>query len=106
MPLEIETNSFTLAKMVKGGWEVPWSIIGIITRIQQMMEDELIKVQYIYREWNSLADCLANLCFSFAGTVNFNTFMELPRKAKAITIQDKKQIPHIRVGKMRQQAPD
>lgn len=82
LPLEIETDSFTLAKMVKGEWEAPWSIIGIITRIQQMMEDELIKVQYIYKEGNSLADCLANLCFSFAGKVNFNTFMEILGKLR------------------------
>lgn len=67
-----------------------------------MMELELIKVQHTYREENTLTNFLADWCFSFAGTTIFNNFMELPKRAKAITIHKKQQIPHHRIMKMNQ----
>lgn len=93
VPLELETDSFSLVKMMKGEWEIPWNIRGIIRRIQKIMELELIKVQHTYREGNSLAEFLASWCFSCASTISFNTFMELSMRAKAITLQAKQQIP-------------
>lgn len=72
VPLEFEADSFSLVKMVKWEWQIPWTIRGIIRKIQNMMELELIKLQHTYREENTLTDFLANWCFNFA-IINIST---------------------------------
>lgn len=70
-----------------------------------MVELGMVRVQHTYREGNSLTDFLANWCFNSTGTISFNNFKELPKRAKAITMLDKQQISHLRVRRMKQQLP-
>ncbi|XP_060216553.1 uncharacterized protein LOC132644029 [Lycium barbarum] len=93
LPLYFESDSLSLVKMVEGEWDVPWSISLEVYNIIEWRRKGVIQIGHVMREGNQLADFLANHIFSFAGTICFENFMELPAVAKRLVNIDKMQMP-------------
>ncbi|WMV10913.1 hypothetical protein MTR67_004298 [Solanum verrucosum] len=87
-------------KMIEGDWHRPWEVTMEVRRIQIMKGG--LAIVHTLREGNKLADFMANIVFSFAGTyfIYYNNFQELPSEAKTILNMDKSQIPNMRIRRI------
>lgn len=56
----IQRDSLTMQKILNRDWDCPWSISDIIEQVWTLIKDTTIQYQYIFKEWNKLADHLAN----------------------------------------------
>ncbi|KAK6788048.1 hypothetical protein RDI58_016573 [Solanum bulbocastanum] len=56
-----------------------------------------VKIQYIFREGNQLADFLANHAAEIDRKVEYQSFKELPSTGRKIINTDKQQIPTLRI---------
>ncbi|WMV09707.1 hypothetical protein MTR67_003092 [Solanum verrucosum] len=85
--------------MVEGDWHIPWEVTLEINMIRVLKEGLDVAIEHTLREGNKLADFMANIVFSFAGTelISYNTFQSLPSEAKALLNMDKRQIPNLRI---------
>uniref|UniRef100_A0A0V0HEC1 Putative ovule protein n=1 Tax=Solanum chacoense TaxID=4108 RepID=A0A0V0HEC1_SOLCH len=79
-PLIMETDSLAVKNMVEGAWHIPWEATMEIRRIQVLKEGLEVAIEHTLREGNKLADFMANIVFSFAGTdsISYNDFQALP----------------------------
>lgn len=105
-PFDMETDSLVMKKIIDDEWETPWSIGAEVRRIKEIKESYNVLFQHVMREGNKVADYLANLVFSFAGTIIFHSFQELPSEGKALINMDKAQVPNLRVRIAKRRAPD
>ncbi|KAH0720359.1 hypothetical protein KY285_005160 [Solanum tuberosum] len=98
-PLTLETDSQAFKNMIDGSWDIPWEVSLEIRIIQELMKGMEVVIEHTLREGNRMADFLANLVFSFVGTeiISFNTFQDLPKKAKTLLNMDKSQTPNHRI---------
>lgn len=53
-PLNMETDSLIIKKVLEGIWEIPWAISVNIRDIERTMENKEVEVVYTYREGNKL----------------------------------------------------
>lgn len=104
--LIIETDSLLLKRIVEGEWETPWCIGTKVKRIKEVRNHFNVIFQYVLREGNVVTDCLANLVFSFAGTILFQSFTKLPSAGMKLINLDKAQILNLRVRVAKRKAPD
>lgn len=93
----LQTDSLVLLKILTKVWEVPWNIAVIVDDIRGLSQEVQVHIQHVYREGNSLADCIANLAFDNPGRQIYNSFSELPSQAKRILNLDKNQYPSLRI---------
>ncbi|XP_070042883.1 uncharacterized protein [Nicotiana tomentosiformis] len=105
-PLILETDSLTLKKVIEGEWDSPWCISAEFQKIKEMKNHFNMILQHIFREGNTLADFIANIVFSGAGTNQFLSFSELPSTGRRILNLDKLQTPNLRVRIAKRRAPD
>ncbi|XP_019241256.1 PREDICTED: uncharacterized protein LOC109221250 [Nicotiana attenuata] len=105
-PLIMETDFLVLRKIIDGEWETPWCIGVEVRKIKEIKSTFNVLFQHVLREGNTVADFLANLVFSFAGTVTFHYFHELPPRGKALINLDKAQMPNLRIRIAKRKAPD
>ncbi|WMV12206.1 hypothetical protein MTR67_005591 [Solanum verrucosum] len=98
----METDSLAVKNMVEGAWHIPWEVTMEIRRIQVLKEGLEVAIEHTLREGNKLADFMANIVFSVAGTdsISYNDFQALPKEAKTILNMDKRQIPNLRIRKL------
>ncbi|WMV33745.1 hypothetical protein MTR67_027130 [Solanum verrucosum] len=83
----METDSLVLVKILSRVWEIPWQIAAIVlVDIKQMAKICQVKLKHIFREGNSMVDCLA---FNRAGKFSFTNVKELPATFKQILGVDK-----------------
>lgn len=64
-----------------GIWEVPWSISGMVKKINGLRGHKEVAVQHTLREGNKVADYSANLIFFFTGTTHIN-FLDIHQAPK------------------------
>ncbi|XP_060202590.1 uncharacterized protein LOC132631010 [Lycium barbarum] len=95
LPVKLETDSLTMKNILKGRWEVPWSISMEVNGIQRIRRDKAIQFEHMLREGNTATDFCTNLAFHFAGSFHFTTFQEATVKARRILNLDKASVPHI-----------
>jgi len=64
--------------MVEGDWHIPWEVSLEINRIRVLKEGLNVAIEHTLREGNKLADFMANIVFSFAGTnfISYNNFQD------------------------------
>lgn len=105
-PLIIENHSMVMKKIIEGDWEIPWSIAKEVKRIKEMKEQFNVIFQHDLREGNFVADFLANLAFSFTGSIAFQSFYDFHSASKILINQDKAKIPNLRVRVARNRAAD
>jgi len=72
--LIMETDSLVIRKIIDGEWATPWCISVEVRKLKQIMNNYKILFQHVQREGNTIADFLANLAFSFVGTLTFQPF--------------------------------
>ncbi|XP_070034275.1 uncharacterized protein [Nicotiana tomentosiformis] len=96
-PMIIKTNSLVLKTITEGQWAVPWSINKELKKINKIKGQFNVILQHVFREGNAVADFLANLVFSFAGTLEFKSFYDFPVAARSLINYDKSQIPNLRI---------
>nr|XP_009615502.1 uncharacterized protein LOC104108225 [Nicotiana tomentosiformis] len=105
-PLIIETNSLVMKKIIEGEWEIHWNIGKEVKKIKEIKENYNVIFQHVLRKGNTVSDFLANLVFSFAGTIQFYSFSEMPSAGRRLINFDKSQIPNLRVRVAKRIAPD
>ncbi|XP_019234078.1 PREDICTED: uncharacterized protein LOC109214596 [Nicotiana attenuata] len=105
-PLIMETDSLVMSKIIDDEWETPWCIGAEVRRIKEIRNLYNVLFQHVLREGSKVADFLANLVFSFAGTIIFHSFHEFPSEGKTLINMDKAQIPNLRVRIAKRKAPD
>lgn len=104
--LILETDSLLMKRIINGEWDAPWFIVAEVKRIKEMKEQFNVIFQRVLREGNTVADFLANLVFSFAGTIQFHSFSELPSVGKRLINLYKSQVPNLRVRDTKRKAPN
>ncbi|WMV21500.1 hypothetical protein MTR67_014885 [Solanum verrucosum] len=65
--------------------------------MQEIMANIHIQVMYISREVNQLADCIANLAINQEEKQHYDSFHNLPYRARRILNMDKQHTPTIRI---------
>ncbi|WMV55803.1 hypothetical protein MTR67_049188 [Solanum verrucosum] len=88
--------------MIERAWHIPWKVSMEVRRIHVLKEGLEVAIVHTPREGNKLADFMANIVFSFAGTnyICYNDFQYLPSEAKTILNMDKIQLPILRIRKI------
>ncbi|XP_019237121.1 PREDICTED: uncharacterized protein LOC109217336 [Nicotiana attenuata] len=105
-PLILETDSLVMKKVIEREWDPPWVIANDVKKIREMKGHFNVIFQHVLREGNTVADFIANIVFSFAGTTEFHSFSELPSAGKRLINLDKSQTPNLRVRIAERRAPD
>lgn len=70
-----------LLKILDEEWEVPQYVLLLVEDMKGLSQMVQVQIQHIYREGNSLADCIANLAFDNTDRLVYNSFSELPNHA-------------------------
>ncbi|WMV54573.1 hypothetical protein MTR67_047958 [Solanum verrucosum] len=96
----IETVSLVLKNIVERVWKVPWKVVNILEEIWKLMQRKTLVISHIFREWNKLADYLANLALE-KGTIQVNCFQELESQGNRIVTSDKLVVPYLRIRQCR-----
>ncbi|XP_070037047.1 uncharacterized protein [Nicotiana tomentosiformis] len=104
-PLIFEIDSLVMKKNIDGERDVPWSIGKEVKRIKEMKDQFNVIFQHVLRDGNAVADVLANLVFSFVGTLIFQSLTELPTAGRKLINLDKAQIPNLRIRVEKRKAP-
>lgn len=105
-PLIMETDSLGMRKIIDDAWETPWCIGAEVRRIKEIKSTYNVLFQHVLREGNTVSDFLANLIFSFVGTITFHSFHELPAEGKTLINMDKSQILNLWVKVAKRRALD
>lgn len=105
-PLIMETDSLVMRKIIDEEWETPWCIGFEVRKIKEIKSTYNVLFRHVLREGNIVADFLANLVFSFAGTLRFQSFHELPVEGKILINMDKSQVPNLRIRIAKRKEPD
>ncbi|XP_075092125.1 uncharacterized protein LOC142172415 [Nicotiana tabacum] len=105
-PLILETDSLVMKKAIEGEWDPPWVIAQGVKKTIEMKDNFNVIFQHVFREGNSLADFIANIVFSFAGTFEFHSFSELPSAGRRLINIDKSQSPNLRDRIAKRRTPD
>lgn len=95
-----------MKRIIDGEWKTPWCIGKEVKRIKGMKDHFNVIFQHVLQEGNTLANYFANLVFSFAGTIIFNSFTEVPSTGRRILNLDKSKTPNLRVRITKGNAPD
>ncbi|XP_019225001.1 PREDICTED: uncharacterized protein LOC109206620 [Nicotiana attenuata] len=85
-PLILETDSLVMKKVIEKEWDTPWTISQEVRRIKEIMDNFNVIIQHVFREGNVVADFIANIVFSFAGTSEFHSFSELPSAGRSVLL--------------------
>ncbi|KAH0781747.1 hypothetical protein KY290_001345 [Solanum tuberosum] len=93
----VETNSLTLKNILTKKWKTPWEQAEKIEEIQKAITVKQVKIKYIFREANSLADSLANIGTEQVETVKAQSFYNLSSRGRRIINVDNRQIPSLRI---------
>lgn len=72
-----------------------WEIMELVEEIQEHIRIQQIHIKHIFREKNQLANYVANLAINQLQSIQFNTFNQLPFKAKGILNLNKLLVPTI-----------
>lgn len=83
----LQTYSMLRKNIIDGSWKSPWCIIGHVEKIKQMMEGCIIKVSDICRDWNKLADHLANYALD-VGAIECHEFWHVDSQGKRLLNED------------------
>ncbi|XP_075084856.1 uncharacterized protein LOC142168095 [Nicotiana tabacum] len=105
-PLILETDSLVMKTVIEGEWDPPWVIAQNVKRIIEMKDNFNVIFQHMFKEGNSVADFIANMVFSFAGTSEFHSFSELPSAGRRLINLDKSQSPNLRIRIAKRRTPD
>ncbi|XP_070034487.1 uncharacterized protein [Nicotiana tomentosiformis] len=105
-PLIMETDSLVMSKIINDEWETPWCIRAEVRKIKKINSTYNVLFQHVLREGNTVANILANLVFSFASTITFHSFHELPIEIKTLINMDKSQIPNLSIRIAKRKDPD
>lgn len=74
-----------------------------IKLMQELRRHNEVEVEHIFRERNQVADIFTNFIFNFTGTqiiMHFNSFQELPTKAKSLIHMEEIGMPALRIKKI------
>lgn len=74
---------------------VSQEITELVEEIQEHIRTQQIHIKHIFKEKNQLADYVAHLAINQLQSIQFNTFNQLPFKAKGILNLNKLQVPTI-----------
>ncbi|XP_009794683.1 uncharacterized protein [Nicotiana sylvestris] len=105
-PLILETESLVLKKVIGGEWDPPWCIVAEVQKIKEIRDHFNVIFQHVLREGNIVADFLASIVFSFAGSTQFHSFSELPSAGRRLLNLEKSQTPNLRARIAKRRYPD
>lgn len=92
----LQTDSLLLKNIIDGIWKPPWNIVEQVEEIRRLKERFNLRISYVFREGNKLADHLANYALDF-GPIEAYLFRDLDNQSRKIVNEDKSQCPYIRV---------
>ncbi|WMV25454.1 hypothetical protein MTR67_018839 [Solanum verrucosum] len=95
----METDSLTMKNVLEGMWEVHWEISLEVKWFKQLRNNGVIRVEYVLREGNQLADYFANMGAHFVGTKEYNNIQEVPLQGRRIINMEKDEVPSLRIHK-------
>ncbi|KAG5584984.1 hypothetical protein H5410_045418 [Solanum commersonii] len=93
IPLRAGTSNMT--EILK----VPWIIINIINKIQELVEEHGCEIDHCFREANKLVDNLASMTHNFESIHVFNSHNDVLNQVKGLVNMDKWNMHSFRIKK-------
>lgn len=102
MPVIVETDSLMVFNCLSGIREVPWSISGMVKKINTLRGHREVKIQYIRREGNKVVIFFSNHVSLFARTsqIKFLDIHRVSKQGQTLLTLDAQQVPNIRLTKV------
>lgn len=92
--IDSHTDLMVAGNVILGEWNVPWSVVGYMEEIMELMDRCNMKISHTLREGNKLGDHIANYALDI-GPVECNGFSDLDIHERKIVNSDKLQCPYI-----------
>ncbi|KAK6791560.1 hypothetical protein RDI58_010641 [Solanum bulbocastanum] len=75
----LDTDTLSLAKMLKEIWDCPWKLAKMTEEIKQDMKHTGATIQHVFREANAVTDLLANIALTQQEAVQKNYTLQIEK---------------------------